>query len=39
LAEPRAVLGVGIANSQRAMLRATDVALAWRAFGAAVRTH
>ena len=30
-------LGLGIANSQRAMLRAPELALAWRAYGSAVR--
>ncbi|HEX8633541.1 MAG TPA: carboxymuconolactone decarboxylase family protein [Pyrinomonadaceae bacterium] len=30
-------LGLGIANSQRAMLRAPALAAAWRAYGAAVR--
>jgi AhpD family alkylhydroperoxidase len=35
--KPSAGLGLGIANSQRAMLRAPALAMAWRAFGAAVR--
>jgi AhpD family alkylhydroperoxidase len=32
-------LGLGMANSQRAMLQSPDLALAWRAFGAGVREH
>ncbi|MEJ7615396.1 MAG: hypothetical protein WKF30_00145 [Pyrinomonadaceae bacterium] len=32
-------LGLGVANSQRAMLRAPEFALAWRAYGAAVREY
>ncbi|HEX8686012.1 MAG TPA: carboxymuconolactone decarboxylase family protein, partial [Pyrinomonadaceae bacterium] len=35
--KPSAGLGLGVANSQRAMLRVPDIALAWRAFGQAVR--
>ena len=34
---PAAGLGLGVANSQRAMLRVPDIALAWRAYGQAVR--
>lgn len=34
---PTAGLGLGIANSQRAMMRAPALALAWRAYGSAVR--
>jgi len=37
--KPAAGLGLGIANSQRAMLRVPDIALAWRAYGQAVREH
>lgn len=36
---PAAGLGLGVANSQRAMLRVPDIALAWRAYGQAVREH
>lgn len=36
---PAAGLGLGIANSQRAMLRVPDIALAWRAYGQAVREN
>ena len=36
-ATQRAGLGLGMANSQRAMVRAPEVAIPWRAFGAAVR--
>lgn len=35
--KPAAGLGLGIANSQRAMLRVPALALAWRSYGAAVR--
>jgi AhpD family alkylhydroperoxidase len=35
--KPAAGLGLGMANSQRAMLRAPALAMAWRAYGAAVR--
>jgi len=35
--KPAAGLGLGVANSQRAMLRAPALALAWRQYGAAVR--
>lgn len=38
-AQQRSGLGLGMANSQRAMLRAPDLALAWRAYGGAVREH
>ena len=34
---PAAGLGLGMANSQRAMLRAPALAMAWRGYGAAVR--
>ncbi|HEX8147050.1 MAG TPA: carboxymuconolactone decarboxylase family protein [Pyrinomonadaceae bacterium] len=37
--KPAAGLGLGLANSQRAMLRVPDIALAWRAYGQAVREH
>ena len=37
--KPAAGLGLGIANSQRAMLRAPEMAKAWRAYGRAVRGH
>jgi AhpD family alkylhydroperoxidase len=37
--KPAAGLGLGIANSQRAMLRVPDIALAWRAYGQAVREN
>lgn len=36
---PAAGLGLGVANSQRAMLRVPDIALAWRAYGQAVREN
>jgi AhpD family alkylhydroperoxidase len=36
---PTAGLGLGIANSQRAMLRVPDIAQAWRAYGQTVREH
>lgn len=32
-------LGLGVANSQRAMMRSPQFALAWRAYGAAVREY
>jgi alkylhydroperoxidase family enzyme len=32
-------LGLGLANSQRAMLRSPEIAMAWRAYGAATRQH
>ncbi|MBI3652765.1 MAG: carboxymuconolactone decarboxylase family protein [Acidobacteria bacterium] len=32
-------LGLGIANSQRAMLRVPDISAAWRAFGTAARDY
>jgi len=32
-------LGLGVANSQRAMMRCPQFALAWRAYGAAVREY
>jgi AhpD family alkylhydroperoxidase len=35
---PQNGLGIGIANSQRAMMRSPEIALAWRAFGNATRT-
>jgi len=35
--KPAAGLGLGVANSQRAMLRVPDIGLAWRAYGQAVR--
>ncbi len=38
-AAQRAGLGLGMANSQRAMLRAPALALAWRAYGNAIREH
>lgn len=38
-AKPNNGLGLGMANSQRAMLRAPAFALAWRAYGAAVRDY
>ncbi len=38
-AAQKAGLGLGMANSQRAMLRAPALALAWRAYGNAVREH
>ena len=38
-AAQRAGLGLGIANSQRAMMRAPALALAWRAYGTAVRSQ
>lgn len=37
--KPSAGLGIGIANSQRAMLRVPDIALAWRTYGQAVREN
>jgi AhpD family alkylhydroperoxidase len=37
--KPAAGLGLGVANSQRAMLRVPDIALAWRAYGQAVREN
>jgi len=37
--KPSAGLGLGVANSQRAMLRVPDIGLAWRAYGQAVREH
>ncbi len=37
--KPAAGLGLGLANSQRAMLRVPDIALAWRAYGQAVREN
>jgi AhpD family alkylhydroperoxidase len=36
---PAAGLGLGMANSQRAMLRAPEFATAWRAYGTAVRQY
>jgi AhpD family alkylhydroperoxidase len=36
---PSASWGIGIANSQRAMLNAPDMMLAWRAFGAAAQEY
>ncbi|HEX8282765.1 MAG TPA: carboxymuconolactone decarboxylase family protein [Pyrinomonadaceae bacterium] len=36
---PAAGLGLGVANSQRAMLRVPDLAQAWRAYGQAVREN
>jgi AhpD family alkylhydroperoxidase len=36
---PAAGLGLGIANSQRAMLRVPALALAWREYGSAARQH
>lgn len=36
---PAAGLGLGIANSQRAMLRVPDIAQAWRTYGQAVREN
>lgn len=38
-AAQKAGLGLGMANSQRAMLRAPALWLAWRAYGNAVREH
>lgn len=38
-AAQRAGLGIGMANSQRAMLRAPALALAWRNYGNAIREH
>lgn len=38
-AAQRAGLGLGIANSQRAMMRAPALGLAWRAYGTAVRSQ
>ena len=38
-AAQRAGLGLGIANSQRAMMRAPALALPWRAYGSAVRSQ
>jgi AhpD family alkylhydroperoxidase len=38
-ARQRGGLGLGIANSQRAMLRAPALARAWRAYGTAVRAN
>ncbi len=38
-AAQKAGLGLGMANSQRAMLRAPALALAWRGYGAAIREH
>ncbi|HYG81613.1 MAG TPA: carboxymuconolactone decarboxylase family protein [Pyrinomonadaceae bacterium] len=35
--KPASGLGLGVANSQRAMLRAPALALAWRSYGGAVR--
>ena len=35
--KPAAGLGLGMANSQRAMMRAPALAMAWRAYGTAVR--
>ena len=35
--KPASGLGLGVANSQRAMLRAPALALAWRGYGSAVR--
>jgi AhpD family alkylhydroperoxidase len=32
-------LGLGVANSQRAMMRSPEFALAWRAYGASVREY
>ena len=38
-AAQRAGLGLGVANSQRAMMRAPALALAWRAYGTSVRSQ
>ena len=38
-AAQRAGLGLGVANSQRAMMRAPALALPWRAYGSAVRSQ
>jgi alkylhydroperoxidase family enzyme len=36
---PASSLGLGIANSQRAMLRVPDISAAWRAYGTAAREY
>ena len=38
-AQPSGGLGLGIANSQRAMMRSPDAGLAWRHYGATARSY